>query len=527
VSGAATPGPERSKPDRGGPAGGLRAAVAGAVAAGVAVGASQLAATVSHRLPSLVGSVGDQVINLAPRWLVQAGISNFGRNDKRVLVSAITVLAVALGALFAVTGRKRPGIAFAGFVAFATLAGAAAAARPDVSAAAAVAAALVAGAGGVVTLFVLGRLAAGAAAEGDGADAGRRAFLGAAGGLAAAAALAGAAGSLIGRGARAAAARARIVLPRAARGAPAVPAGATFDDIAGLTPLITSNRAFYRIDTALSAPDVDPAGWRLRITGMVAQPVTLTYGELLAMPLTERHVTIGCVSNEVGGNLVGTARWLGVELASLLALAVPAPGATQVVGRSVDGFTAGFPIALAGDGRSALIAVGMNGEALPLAHGFPARLVVAGLYGYASATKWLKEIELTTLEGFEGYWVQRGWSKVAPIKTESRIDAPRPDAALTAGPVTVAGVAWAPTRGVGLVEVRVDGGPWQPADLAESIGDETWRQWRWQWPATPGRHLLQVRAADRAATFQDSADEPPFPSGATGYHGVAVSVRAA
>jgi DMSO/TMAO reductase YedYZ molybdopterin-dependent catalytic subunit len=444
-------------------------------------------------------------------------------------VTTITVLAVALGALFAVTGRKRPGFAVAGFAAFATLAGVAAAARPDVSAAAAVTAALVAGAAGVATLVWLGRLAAGAAgvAEGDGADPGRRAFLGAAGGLAAAAALAGAAGGVIGRGARAAAARARIVLPRAAQGAPAVPPGATFDDVAGLTPLITSNRAFYRIDTALSVPDVDPAGWRLRITGMVARPVTLTYGELLAMPLTERHVTIGCVSNEVGGDLVGTARWLGVELASLLALAAPAPGATQIVGRSVDGFTAGFPLQVAGDGRSALVAVAMNGEALPLAHGFPARLVVAGLYGYASATKWLKEIELTTLERFDGYWVQRGWAKVAPIKTESRIDAPRPDATLRAGPVTVAGVAWAPTRGVGLVEVRVDGGPWQQADLAEPIGDETWRQWRWQWPATPGRHLLEVRAADRAARFQDAVDEPPFPSGATGYHGVAVNVHVA
>ena len=278
----------------------------------------------------------------------------------------------------------------------------------------------------------------------------------------------------VGRGLRAAAARARVVLPRPTTSLPAPGAAASFPEVGSI---VTANADFYRIDTAIEVPDVDPTTWQLRVDGMVDRPFTLTYDELLSMPLVEEDVTLCCVSNEVGDSLIGNARWLGVPLSALLDRAGVQAGATQVVGRSVDGFTAGFPTAVGLDGRTALVAVGMNGEPLPIVHGFPARLVVAGLYGYVSATKWLAEIELTTLDAVDGYWIPRGWAKEAPIKTQSRIDVVG-RGAVHAGAVVVAGVAWAPTRGVSRVEVQVDDGPWEPAELSTPLSAATWVQWR-------------------------------------------------
>ena len=301
---------------------------------------------------------------------------------------------------------------------------------------------------------------------------------------------------------------------------------ATFDgEVAGLSPLVTSNEDFYRIDTRILVPQVDPDGWSLRITGMVDREVELTLDELLAMDRITEFVTLACVSNEVGGDLVGNALWSGVPLGDLLDRAGPHPEATQIVGRAVDGWTAGFPAEVAADGRPCMVAVAMNGEPLPVKHGFPARLIIPGLYGYVSATKWLTEIELTTWEAFDGYWIPRGWAKEGPIKTQSRIDVPRAGATVAAGPIAVAGVAWAPTRSVERVEVRVDDGPWEPAQLSGALSTNTWVQWRYTWDAATGTHRLAVRATDGHGETQTEQAAPPAPSGATGHHTITVEVR--
>jgi DMSO/TMAO reductase YedYZ molybdopterin-dependent catalytic subunit len=293
----------------------------------------------------------------------------------------------------------------------------------------------------------------------------------------------------------------------------------------GLTPYISPNDRFYRIDTALLVPQVDPATWRLSVTGLVDRPLQISYDELLAESTYEDVVTLSCVSNEVGGSLVGNARWQGVPLRTILDRAGVQAGATQIVGVSVDDFTAGFPTEAAYDGRAALLAVGMNGEPLPVRHGFPARLVVAGLYGYVSATKWLKEIRLTRWEDFDGYWIPRGWSKEGPVKTQSRIDVPRAGADLRAGRVAVAGVAWAPTRGISKVELQVDEGEWLPARLGDVLSDNTWVQWLAEWDATPGDHRLRVRATDGTGSTQTDEVAPPEPDGATGWHTRRVTVQ--
>jgi DMSO/TMAO reductase YedYZ molybdopterin-dependent catalytic subunit len=293
----------------------------------------------------------------------------------------------------------------------------------------------------------------------------------------------------------------------------------------GITPIVVPNDDFYRIDTSLLAPRVNVATWSVTVKGMVDRTVTLTYDELAAMPIFEQYVTIACVSNEIGGNLVGNALWRGVHLRQVLAMAGVHPGATQIVGRSVDGFTVGFPTAWAMDpSRDPMIALGMNGQPLPVEHGYPARLIVPGLYGYVSATKWLAEIELTTLEAFDAYWIPRGWAKEAPILTQSRIDVPRDGASLGAGPVAIAGVAWAPDRGVSKVEVRIDQGAWLPATLSAPLSKATWVQWRAGWDATAGDHTIEVRATDGKGEVQTDQVTPPPPDGARGHHTIRVRV---
>ncbi|MGW7415619.1 molybdopterin-dependent oxidoreductase, partial [Streptomyces sp. NPDC054863] len=359
----------------------------------------------------------------------------------------------------------------------------------------------------------------------------RRAFVVAASAVAAASAGAGLLGRRLnsGRQADAAAARSRIAIPAPAERARPVPSGAELR-VPGLGPLTTPNRDFYRVDTALVVPRVDATRWRLTIHGKgVTRPLVLSYADLLRRPLIERDTTLTCVSNQVGGPYVGNARWIGVRLADLLREAgvrPPSGGgpADQLVARSVDGMTLGSPVETVLDGRDALLAVGMNGEPLPFDHGFPVRMVVPGLYGYVSACKWLQEIELASFDDFDTYWVRRGWAREAPIKTQSRIDTPRPFASPKAGTVTVAGVAWAQHRGIARVEVRVDGGPWQDARLATETSRDTWRQWRWPWPATPGSHTLEVRATDREGSTQTERRVGTVPDGATGLHSVVVSV---
>ena len=315
-----------------------------------------------------------------------------------------------------------------------------------------------------------------------------------------------------------------MVLPRPEKPAAPPPAGAS-PDVPGLDPVVTPNVDFYRVDTAISIPLVDLETWKLRLTGMVERPFELSIQDLLAMPMVERYVTLSCVSNQVGGDLVDNAKWLGVPLTDLLDRAGVRADASQVVGRSVDGFTVGFPTEAAYDGRVAMVAVGMNDEPLPLKHGFPARLVVSGLYGYVSATKWLSEIELHTLDGFDAYWIPRGWAQQAPIKTQSRIDVPRRSATLSAGRQPVAGIAWAPNLGISKVEVQVNEGPWIEVELASAISKNTWVQWVYHWDATPGTHVLRVRATDANGLTQTGTVHRPAPDGATGHHTIVVDVR--
>ena len=314
--------------------------------------------------------------------------------------------------------------------------------------------------------------------------------------------------------------------------APVVRAGPA--TVPGISPLVTPNSKFYRIDTALSVPRIDSTRWRLQLTGMVDRPAEFTFDELLAMSLREESVTLACVSNKVGQGLVGNAYWLGVPLPTLLREAGVQAGATQVIGRAVDGFTVGFPTDVALDGRESMVVVGMNGEPLPAEHGFPARLIVPGLYGYVSATKWLGEIELSTLDSFDSYWVRQGWAQQAPIKLQSRIDVPHAGATLAPGNVRVAGVAWGGLSGVSGVQVRPgerspgaqpSEGGWIDAVLSEELSDSSWRQWVVDWPATEGAFRLEVRAIDRSGMVQTAEQMEPFPDGATGHHTIAVTVE--
>ncbi|MFL5718421.1 MAG: molybdopterin-dependent oxidoreductase, partial [Chloroflexota bacterium] len=442
------------------------------------------------------------------------------------------------GAAIGLIGRRRPSIAVAGIAALALVGLGASVLDPQTSLVLAV---LGAGIAAVVGRFALLRLLALAtpavrapaarkltAAElrrrptdGLPGDAGRRRFLVTAAALGGAAVVSGAIGrSLVDRRA-VSVQRVNATVPPPLEPAAAIPAGADLQ-LPSVTPLVMPNGRFYRIDTALVTPSVDVASWQLRIDGMVDRPTTLTFDQLVALPIIERYVTIACVSNEVGGKLVGNAKWTGVRLRDVLEIAGVQSAATQLVGRSVDGWTAGMPTAWVMDpSREPMIALKMNDEPLPPIHGYPARLIVPGLYGYVSATKWLKELELTTLEGFDGYWVPLGWAKEAPILTQSRIDTPR--GGLDPGQVAIAGVAWAPDRGISRVEVAVDG-VWRDARLSTPLADTTWVQWMTEWAAEPGRHELKVRATDGTGTVQTEQSSPPAPDGARGYHTVSVEV---
>lgn len=320
-------------------------------------------------------------------------------------------------------------------------------------------------------------------------------------------------------------ARSALHIPKATDPAPPLPAGADLN-IPNLSSFVTPNSTFYRVDTAIVLPQVDPHNWQLRIHGMVGREISITFEELLHRPLIEHYVTLTCVSDPVSGPYIGNAKWLGASLAALIRSARPQAGASQLLCTSVDGFTSGTPIEVVLDGRDALLAVAMNGTALPVEHGFPARMVVPGLYGYVSATKWVTDIKVTTYQAEIAYWAQRGWSPRAPIKTESRIDVPLSGATVKPGRTAVAGVAWAQHRGISAVEVRVDGGPWREATLAAVPGIDTWRQWAWYWDATPGSHTIEARATDRTGHTQTSSQAQPVPNGASGYPVATVTVRA-
>jgi DMSO/TMAO reductase YedYZ molybdopterin-dependent catalytic subunit len=318
-------------------------------------------------------------------------------------------------------------------------------------------------------------------------------------------------------------AQSSLRIPRPARPAPALPPGSNLG-IPGLTPFITPNSSFYRVDTAIVLPEVAPQSWQLRIHGMVAREITLSFDDLIHRPLTADYITLTCVSNPVNGPLAGNALWVGASLASLLRQAGIRASASQLLCTSVDGFTSGTPVQTVMDGRDALLAVAMNGTALPVEHGFPVRLVTPGLYGYVSACKWITDIEVTTFGAASAYWTQNGWDAQAPIKTESRIDVPTGNTSIKPGRTAVAGVAWAQHKGIAAVEVQVDNGPWQEATLAAVPDIDTWRQWVWYWDAAPGTHVIQARATDATGYTQTAVQVPPEPNAATGYPSVSVTV---
>ncbi|MFF0376835.1 molybdopterin-dependent oxidoreductase [Actinoplanes missouriensis] len=504
----------------------VRGGLAGVAAAGAALGVAELVAVGTGAGSGPLVAVGGVVVDHVPAAVKDFGIRVFGVNDKTALLAGTAILLGLYAYGLGVLAIRRWALAVAGIGLFGLVGAAAAMSREGAGAGAALPSLI----GAVAGLFVLRHLRRRADEDGrepevagpGGTPYRRRLFLRDLGIVAGVAAGAGVGGRLLSSRRAVDVARQAVALPAASGSVPVVPGGA---QAPGAVSYVTANRDFYRIDTALVTPQVDPATWRLRIHGMVRNPIEITWDELLRRPMVERYVTLACVSNEVGGDLIGNALWLGTPIKDLLDEADPLPGADQVVQRSADGWTCGAPTTVLRDGRDALLAIGMNGEPLPVAHGFPVRMVVPGLYGYVSACKWITEIELTRFADFDAYWVPRGWSAQAPVKTQSRIDTPRKGASPTAGVITVAGVAWAQHRGIAKVEVQVDDGPWTPASLAPAVSADTWRQWSHPWEATSGEHILRVRATDTDGVTQIANEAPPAPDGATGWHQVKVSVR--
>jgi DMSO/TMAO reductase YedYZ molybdopterin-dependent catalytic subunit len=499
------------------------AALAGVLASGAALATGEFIAGFSSKLRSPVVNVGDRIIPHVPAAVREWAIRNFYKSDKKALVVGIVIVVAILGGVIGVVAVRHSRRVALGAVGIVMIIGWWAALAEPHRPWTAVFPTLFGGLVAIGVLAGLGRRRAPARADSNapvsmGVD--RRRFLIGAGGVAMGTAAAGSLGMWMQHRVRAVAERASVILPKALRplAAPAADPAAT---IPGLTPRYVSNSAFYRIDTAIVTPSITPSSWHLTVKGMVDHPLTISYADLLARPMIEADVTLSCVSNEVGGDLVGNARWLGCRLDDLLNEAGIHPDADQIVGRSVDDFTAGFPVS-ALDGRNALIAVGMNGEPLPISHGYPARLVVPGLYGYVSATKWLSSIELTRFDQLEGYWIPRGWAALGPIKTEARIDVP--SRATVAGPTVIAGVAWAPHRGISKVEVQVEGQDWIEATLDTSAGSDSWCQWWVNWTATPGEHGIRCRATDGTGVIQTEDKADPAPDGASGWHTIFVNV---
>lgn len=498
------------------------AALAGVVSVGLGLGIAELVAGVVAPTAGPVLVVGSAAIELAPAWAKDTAIALFGTGDKAALLVGIGLVLLIAAAGAGVLERSRPPWGRVLLLAGGVLGAVAAATRPESTALVilpAISAAIVA----VVALMILVRRVP--EPDPGPSDPDRRQFLVWVGGAAAIGVLAAVAGNAIQAGARAATVvRDALVLPRPAAPAPPVPAGAELG-IDGLAPVITPNADFYRIDIALQVPRIDPTGWKLRVHGDVDREIELGWDELLELPLEESITTLACVSNEVGGDLIGTATWLGYPIRKILERAGPKAGADMVLSRSPDGFSASTPLeVLQDEGIDAILAIGMNGEPLPLEHGFPVRMVVPGLYGYVSATKWVTELEVTRFEDQTAFWTDRGWSQRGPIKLSSRIDVPR-DRTVDAGRVVVAGVAWHQRVGVAGVQVQVDDGPWADAELAAAISTDTWVQWRWDWEASSGSHVLRVRATGADGERQTDVVRDVVPDGATGLHEVRVEVR--
>ncbi|TDC17109.1 molybdopterin-dependent oxidoreductase [Kribbella albertanoniae] len=495
--------------------------VGGVVAAGAALAVGYLVAAVTGG-PWPVDAVGVQVIDLAPGPVKDWAVRELGTADRpllRVGICVVLVVVAGIAGLIASRGGRRIAVGLAtglgvvglGFAIFSRSAASGVVDRllPSVVT-------LLVAVGGMFLVTRAFEPQAPQKEQPPGFD--RRRFLVTVSALA----VVGAAGWTATKvlPVRAGdALREKFRVPRPADPAGPIPAAAQVD-VPGVTRFVTPNPKFYRVDTLLEVPRIDPDDWELRIHGMVDKELRLSLPDLVDRRLIERDITLTCVSNEVGGPYVGNARWIGVPVADLLAEAGVRSGADAVKSTSVDGLTIGTPLSALTDGRDAILAVAMNGEPLPFEHGFPVRMVVPGLYGYVSATKWIVDFEVTRFQDFSAYWTDRGWSVEAPIKTASRIDVPKGLSTIKAGPAVAAGVAWAQRRGIKKVEVRVDDGEWQPAKLAAEDTIDTWRQWTFRWNATPGMHRLTVRATNGDGEVQTADQASPRPNGSSGLHDV-------
>ena len=496
----------------------LRAGTAGLMAALAGLAAGHLVAGLIAPDASPALAVGGRVIDLTPTPVKEWAVATLGTSDKPVLIGAVTATMLALGAVVGILARRFGWIGWAGPALLTVVAAAAAVGSPAASQFAAVPA-LITGAVGAVVLRWLLRAAAEPAAQTGAVHAlPRRAFLTGTAITGAGSVIALLGGQFLSVGRRLPSA---VTLPRPAQPLAPLPSGL---DVPEIAPWVTPNADFYRVDTSLIVPGVELDGWTLSIDGMVDRPFSLSWDELLALPMIEKDITLNCVSNEVGGPYIGGARWLGVRVRDLLARAGVQPGADQVLSRSVDGFTVSTPVQALTDSRDALVAIGMNGKPLPAEHGFPARMITPGLYGYVGATKWLTQLTLTTYARDQAYWTQRGWAERGPVKPSSRIDTPRSFARPKAGQVMIAGEAWAQHIGVTNVQVRVDGGPWQDAEIGPDAGIDYWRQWKYPWQATSGQHTLESRVIDNTKTAQSEVRATPFPDGSSGLHSVFVTV---
>ncbi|MEP6649156.1 MAG: molybdopterin-dependent oxidoreductase [Lapillicoccus sp.] len=488
-----------------------------AALAGIAVG--HLVAGLTNAVASPVLSVGSVVIDLTPTPVKELVIARVGTADKPILLATVSLVTLALAALAGLLSRRRPALGVSLLLVLVATAGAAALSRPaarPLDALPAVATAVV----GVITLLGLRRPLQPRPAGAPRSGASRRTFLVGAAGLSAGAAVAGALGQRL---TERATDTSTLTLPAPSN--PAAPLATGLEStVQGISPFRTPTASFYRVDTNLTVPRVRVGAWSLEVDGDVEKPFMITYDELLVMPMVERDITLTCVSNEVGGGYVGAARWLGVRLTDVLDRAGVGSRSDQILSTAVDGFTISTPLAVARDGRDAMIAVGMNGEPLTDLHGFPARLVTPGLYGFVGATKWLTKLTLTTYAAQQAYWSQRQWATDAPIKTSARIDTPAPLSTVSPGRTVIGGVAWAQHRGVGRVEVQIDGRAWQPAQLGPDAGVDYWRQWYLPWDASTGQHTLAVRATDLTGAVQTDRRATPFPDGSSGIQSVVVIV---
>ncbi|WP_255770666.1 molybdopterin-dependent oxidoreductase [Pseudarthrobacter sulfonivorans] len=511
------------------------AAVAGVAAAAVVLSVAELIGAFFTARATPVLALGSTFIDFTPLWMKNFAVETFGTNDKAALFVGMGLTIFLLACVLGVVAYRQWALGVAGVLFMGAVIVASVVTRAGVQPLDAVPTVLGTVAGLVVLRLLVAPLwrlktwpeaPAGAGAEEPGRPASsRRRFFAAAGITVVGAGIAATGGRLL-SAARSNVAKAReaLQLPVPMRAAAAVPAGVQ-SPVAGVTPWLTPSGDFYRIDTALSVPEIKAEDWELRVHGLVDQELRLSFQDLLDADLIESHVTLTCVSNPVGGNLAGNAKWLGLPIREVLKRARPQSGADMVLSTSIDGFSASTPLEVLQDDRDAMLAIGMNGEPLPLEHGYPVRMVVPGLYGFVSATKWVVDLEVTRFADSKAYWTQRGWSERGPIKTMARVEVPKSFAKVPAGRVAIGGTAWAQTRGITKVEVQIDNNPWAEAVLSSEASLITWRQWSFDWDAAPGPHYIKVRATDGTGEVQTDQRADPVPDGASGWQSVMVTVE--